>query len=193
MRTLGRMGSSVTSVDDVIVAPVPVTAADKRREEVDAFLHLSETLANCPSDALQHLVETALTLTHSHSAGVSLEDEEGGEPVFRWIAATGVMAPYLNGTMPRHFSPCGTAVDRGTSLVMSEPARHFRYVADLPVSIRAALLVPLSRQGRYVGTVWVLAHDAGKAFTTEDVRVVEQLTTFSGAVLDAWRARLAKA
>lgn len=173
------------SVDDVIVAPKAVPVQPEQGAGSQAFLSLSQTLARDPAVAVQRLVETAMKLTGAESAGVSLEDVENGEEVFRWIAVAGEFTRYLNGTMPRHFSPCGTVLERRRTLVMRDPARHFTYIQP-HVPIRSALLVPFARKGKLVGTVWVLAHTA-REFDSEDVRQVQNLTTFATAILDSAR------
>jgi GAF domain-containing protein len=172
-------------LDDVIVPPEPARGESNPRVEKDALLDLSQTLARKPQAAVQRLVEVALKLTAADSAGVSLEDQEAGQAVFRWVAVAGEFTRYLGGTMPRHFSPCGAVLARGRTLVMREPARHYPYIGQLHVPIHGALLSPFGRQGRPVGTVWVLSHRPTRRFSADDVRLVENLTTFATAVLDA--------
>lgn len=172
-------------VDDVIVAPAPAKSAGRPAAERDALLSLSQTLSHEPRAATQKLVDVAMRLTDADSAGISLEDEEGGNEIFRWVAVGGEFTRYLNGTMPRHFSPCGTVLERARTLVMRDPARHYEYISQIHVPVHSLLLVPFGRSGKWVGTVWVVSHQPGKEFTTEDVRTVETLTTFSTAVLDA--------
>ena len=175
-----------TSVDDVIVPPEPAPRRQAHLEK-EALLALSHSLAREPASAVQRLVELAMKLTGAESAGVSLEDTEAGEAVFRWVAAAGEFARHLNGTVPRQFSPCGTVLERRQTLVMHEPARHYEYIAAFGTPIREALLVPFSQRGALVGTVWVASHRKRTSFTQEDVRVVEGLTTFSSALLDTLR------
>ena len=170
-------------VDDVIVAPAPAPEL-KTSRVTDALLRLSQSLAQEPDLAVQRLVETAMELTKADSAGVSLEEDDATQ--FRWIATAGEFSRYLNGTMPRDFSPCGTVLDRGRSLVMREPHRHFHYIADLVhVPIKSVLLVPFGRRGKLVGTVWVATHRGERSFTERDLRAVQDLTTFATAILDA--------
>ena len=173
------------AVDDVIVPPLPGKAGAKRQAEREAFMALSKTLSHTPDAAPQRLVETAMRLTGGDSAGISLEDKEGEEMVFRWVAVAGEFSRYLNGTMPRFFSPCGTVLERRQPLVMRDPVRHFGYISQLHVPVRSALLVPFGRRGKLIGTVWVAAHKQEKQFTAEDVRTVQGLTTFSTSILDA--------
>jgi GAF domain-containing protein len=178
--------SDARSVDDVIVSPAASgTPPDSSVSSTDAFLALTESLAQDPSRAVQCLVETAMRLTDADSAGVSVQDAESGEPVFRWIATSGEFARYRNGTMPRHFSPCGTVLERGQTLVMRDPARYYPYIDKLHAPVHSALLAPFSRAGQLVGTVWAISHTADKAFTDRDVAGVQELTTFATAILDA--------
>ena len=173
------------AVDDVIVAPPPGKPGTKRQSERDAFMALSQTLSHTPDAAPQRLVETAMRLAGGNSAGISLEDQEGEARIFRWVVVAGEFSRYLNGTMPRDFSPCGTVLDRRQPLVMRDPARHYEYMSELEIPVRSALLVPFGRQGRLIGTVWVTTSRHDKQFTADDLRTVEGLTTFSTAILDA--------
>jgi len=172
-------------LDEIIVSPVPGTSRAGQSLEREALLRLSQALARQPDAAVQRLVESAMRLTGAGSAGVSLEDEEAGQPVFRWIAIAGELERYRHGTMPRDFSPCGTVVDRGQALVMREPVRHFAYIRELHAPVSTVLLVPFGRGGRFVGTVWVVAHTPEHQFSSEDLRVVQNLTTFATALLDS--------
>ncbi len=76
-----------------------------------ALLSLGRTLAHSPEQILQQLVEAALELCEAQSAGLSLQEEENGQKIFRWHGVAGEYAPHLWGTTPREFSPCGTVLD----------------------------------------------------------------------------------
>lgn len=185
LRYIERVDASPLPLDDVIVLPANRAAAFTPAAEQGALMALSHCLAREPDRAVQQLLESAARLTESPSAGLSLEDASDGEVVLRWVAMHGSLSPHLNGTMPRHFSPCGTAIERRSPLVMSEPARHFPYISGLTPPIRAVLLVPFARAGKYVGTVWAVKHAAPASFSREDQRAVAALTTFASAILDA--------
>ena len=177
-------------VDDVIVPPEPhrATRSFDRSAEADALLSLSHILARSPEQATQQLVHSAMSLTNADSAGLTLEDEEAGEVVLRWIATAGEFKRYQNGTMPRDFSPCGAAIARRRSLVMRDPTRYYGGAPAFHVPVRSVLLVPFARRGRFVGTVWVADH-TGKNFDTEQQRIVEGLATFASAIQDAQELR----
>lgn len=94
--------------------------------------------------------------------------------------------------MPRDFSPCGTAMDRRSALVMRDPVRYYPYIGQLHAAVRTVLLVPFARRGKFVGTLWVVAHDDDKNFDAEEKRIVEGLATFASAILDAQELRADK-
>ena len=80
----------------------------------EAYRSVARVFADNPDVILQRLVEAATTFCGADSAGISLEEGDGDGPErFRWIAISGTFAPFLGGTTPRFFSPCGTTLDRG--------------------------------------------------------------------------------
>ena len=151
----------------------------------EALLALSHTLAHAPDHAVQQLVNSAMKLAQAQSAGVSVEEMDVDKLILRWIATAGEFARYQQGTMPRNFSPCGTAMDRGSALVMRDPVRYYPYIGQLHAAVRTVLLVPFARRGKFVGTLWVVAHDDQKRFDAEEQRIIEGLATFASAILDA--------
>lgn len=192
--------SATTTVDDVIVPPEPPPEPPRERPsngrrsaEAEALLALSQTLAHAPDQAVQQLVNAAMNLTQAQSAGLSVEDMEAGEVILRWIATAGEFARYQHGTLPRNFSPCGTAMDRRCALVMRDPVRYYPYIGQLHAAVRTVLLVPFARRGKFVGTLWVVAHRDDKRFDAEEKRIVEGLVTFASAILDAQELRAGKA
>jgi GAF domain-containing protein len=189
--TPGLVPSTFCSLDELIVHPdaSPPRGREAAQAESEALLALSAALRNEPALALQRLVELALNLTGAASSGLSLEETDDQGMFFRWIATAGEFARYLNGTMPRDFSPCGAAVDARKSLVMRDPARYYAYISQLHAPVCTAMLVPFARGGRMVGTVWVVQHERGKSFTGDDVRAVQNLATFAAAVLDTAQRR----
>lgn len=114
---------------------------------------LMAEMVNAPSKVLQKLVETALNLCRAHSAGVSILEEENGAPIFRWHAVAGPWSVHRGGTMSREASPCGTVVERNSTLLMSFPERHFNYEAEITLPIAEALLIPFRVADEPVGTI----------------------------------------
>jgi signal transduction histidine kinase/ActR/RegA family two-component response regulator len=153
------------------------------RAENEALVSLAATLADHSGDILHQLAEHARLLCKAHSAGISLAESENGIAIFRWYAISGRLAPFVNGTMPRFFSPCGEVVDRGTPQLMQRPIRHYPYISQLGIDLHEALLVPFFRGREIIGTVWVVAHDADKTFDREDLRCIQNLCKFASAAV----------
>src|ERR1043165_7164259 len=81
------------------------------------LVSLAQDMARSPEAILHNLAQAALISCRAGSAGISLIEEDGG--IFRWHALMGELAPYVWGTTPRTFSPCGTVVDRGSVQLFS--------------------------------------------------------------------------
>ena len=146
--------------------------------EVAAFRELSALMATDPTRAVRRFLELALVLCGAGSSGLSVLAEDGrGEPVLRWDALAGAFAPYAGGTTPRHFSPCGLCLDRDETILVSRPARVFRYFEAAEPEIIEGLIVPVrgADGAPPLGTLWVVHHDARARFDAEDARVVEEL------------------
>jgi transcriptional regulator with GAF, ATPase, and Fis domain len=65
---------------------------------------------------------------------------------------------------------------------MRDVVRAYPYTASLPAPPTEVLLVPFAKNGKLVGTVWIVAHDPGHTFDREDLRVVASLAVFASAV-----------
>ena len=153
---------------------LPDLAAENR-----ALVDLAMEMVAAPERILQKLAETALMLCGAHSAGVSLLTENGKN--FFWPAVAGQLSPHLGGGTPRDFGPCGTVLDRNSALLFSHPERDFPYLADVKPLLEEGLLIPFYIKGRAVGTIWVISHEKGRGFETEDLRVMTNLSTFAAA------------
>jgi len=173
------------TVDEVLITSElafrPSRPADHAAEG-RALVAIAAAMAESPRSVLQKLADAALELCRAGSAGISVW-EPGGEDVFHWHATAGEYAPYLGGTMPRGFSPCGTVLDRDAALLMADPVRYYPYIAELRSPVREVLLVPFYRGDTPVGTVWVVAHAADRHFDAEDARLVASLAKFAGAAV----------
>jgi signal transduction histidine kinase len=156
--------------------------------ENEAMTTLAETLAHCPQNLLQKLVEVAQELCRADSAGISLLEEHGGEDVFRWEALAGVLRDHVDGTMPRNASPCGITIDRDATQLMYLPERFFPALKIEPPIVEA-LLVPFHAENQPVGTVWVVTHSDNRKFDQEDERIVKTLANFAAAGWQLWKAR----
>lgn len=151
--------------------------------EREALVLITESITESRDGVLQRLAETALDLCSAGSAGISVEERNGSDPpVFRWRAAAGRLAPWLGGTMPRDFSPCGVVLDSGAVQLMREPVDYYDYLAEFP-PIAEVLLVPVRDGSIPIGTLWVVDHDGARRFDREDAAVLGRLSVFAAAAL----------
>jgi PAS domain S-box-containing protein len=146
-----------------------------------ALVTLAQEMAASPEDILQKLADTALSLCHAHSAGLSLLEDGDVRRRFHWRAIAGQWSPHVNGGTPREFGPCGTVLDRNVAMICSRPERDFPYWADVKPVLEEGLLIPFYIKGEALGTIWVVAHDASRRFDSEDLRVMTNLGTFAAA------------
>src|SRR3569833_1827488 len=145
--------------------------------ELSAYRELSLLMAQSPSAAIQRFLELAMELCPSAgSAGLSELAEEDGGTIFRWTAMSGKFAPYVGGSTPRDFSPCGLCLNNHHTILVERPGRVFTYFNDAEPEIFEGLIVPLYDTGkRPIGTLWVVSHEPGAKFDPTDARVMEQL------------------
>jgi signal transduction histidine kinase len=200
MNALNGLAADPVSLESVLCTEElkrrPQRPPDYRAEN-RALLALAKGLVASPERVLQDLVEIALILCGGHSSGVSLL--EGGEPGnvtaagdhFRWHAVAGQWAPLIWNTItPRDHGPCGTVLDRNTTLLFRNAHLYYTQFADVQPLLVEGLLVPFHVDGRAVGTVWVVAHDETRQFDGEDRRLLESLAAFAAT---AYQTRLRSA
>jgi hypothetical protein len=155
--------------------------APEYQAESEVLVELAGQLIRSPASIMEHLANAVMRLCRGDSAGVSLIDEHHGEALFRAHALSGELAEHRWGTTPREFSPCAMVVDSNSLQLMSDPELHYRYLAELRPRILEALLLPLTSDGRAVGTIWVVTHDDTQHFDAEDGRLIADLGKFASA------------
>jgi PAS domain S-box-containing protein len=158
----------------------PSRAPDYEAES-RALVTLAQEMAAFPEGILQKLADTALSLCHAHSAGLSLLEDGDLKRRFHWRAIAGQWSPHVNGGTPREFGPCGAVLDRNVAMICSHPERDFPYWAEVKPVLEEGLLIPFYVKGEALGTIWVVAHDASRRFDSEDLRVMTNLGTFAAA------------
>ena len=173
-----------TSPADLLVSDrlrTRLARAGDLRAELEAFRELSVLTARDPGGAVQRFLELAIELCPAAgSAGLSeLELTSEGIPVFRWTALAGEFAPYVGGTTPRDFSPCGLCLAHRSTILLERPARVFTYFNEAHVPIVEGLVVPLyEADGEPLGTLWVTSHsEEVRGFDSTDARVMERLAS----------------
>jgi GAF domain-containing protein len=140
---------------------------------------LSAALAEAPHDFFQLLVNAAMKLSWADSAGISLLDEKSRR--FIWPAVAGGLYPYLGGGTPQDFGPCGTVLERNTPILFIHPERHFTYLEPIQPPLEEVLLIPFNIDGKTVGTLWAVMHRTERKFTSEDRRLLVELSGFASA------------
>ena len=179
------MHDHTVALDQVIVTEALSRRVDTVRDIAAENEALRRLMRDVPrvSDPLEVLVATAVDICSAGSAGVSLLEPAGdGAQQFRWVAMAGAFAPYVGGTTPGHFSPCGETLARGSAQLFSYPERVFTYFRDARPQIVEGLVIPF-RIGEQSGTVWVVSHDERRRFTAGDAAFMSALADFTATAL----------
>lgn len=145
----------------------------------EAYRNLARVFADSPDVVLQRLVDAATTFCGADSAGISLEEKgDNNERRFRWIAISGSFAPFLGGTTPRFFSPCGTTLDCGRAQLYRVGKPYYDYLGVKADPITDGILIPW-QAGELRGTLWVVSHRYREAFDVEDFKLIDGLADFA--------------
>jgi two-component sensor histidine kinase len=156
----------------------PDYAAENR-----ALVALAREMATHPQTMPQKLVEMAVELCRAGTAGISLLEASPHGEYFSCQAMAGVYAMHLGGGTSRHFSLCGTTLDRKVPQLFRYPVRYFTYLAAIDTPIVESLVLPVYASGRPFGTIWIMVHDEHHQFDAEDARLMTSLAEFAGAAL----------
>jgi len=150
----------------------------------EAYRSVARVFADNPDVILQSVVEAATTFCGADSAGISLEEGEGDGPQrFRWIAISGSFAPFLGGTTPRFFSPCGTTLDRGRVQLYRVGQTYYDYLGIKADPITDGILMPW-QAGEMRGTIWVVSHRHREAFDLADLTLMDGLADFAALAVE---------
>ncbi|HYP12286.1 MAG TPA: hypothetical protein VEQ63_00055, partial [Bryobacteraceae bacterium] len=117
--------ASIIKTEDLYKRP---SRSPDYEAESRALALLAGSLAEPPQVIFQRLAEAALNLCRAELAGISILEPGENNGVLRWHAAAATPLQNLQGTMPRATSPCGTALDRNTVLLLEQPWRHFSHL-----------------------------------------------------------------
>jgi hypothetical protein len=181
------MNKKAVELEDILITDKldqrPVRAPDMKAER-KAFLEISSQMSETPGRLLQTLCDNALEICNAGSAGISMlramEDGEG----FCWDVLAGEAAPYVNGTAPRHHSPCGVTLARGTPQLFAHPENYFEWLQAANLPIVEGLVIPLYKKYSVpYGTIWIMSHDTSRHFDKEDVRIMTELGGYATTAL----------
>jgi PAS domain-containing protein len=152
-------------------------------KENSALVALTKALADSPRTILQTLSEKVLEILQVDSAGLSLVTKD--ESSFHWPAIAGAWRPHIGGGTPRHFGPCGDVLDRNTPMLFTHWERRYPYLSEATPLADEGLLIPFYVNGKAVGTIWAIAHNAHRKFDAEDLRLLESMSRFASAAYQA--------
>lgn len=161
----------------------------KRRRQglctaAEAYRSVARVFAGNPDVILQRVVDAATTFCGADSAGISLEEKDAGGPQkFRWIAISGSFAPFLGGTTPRFFSPCGTTLDRGRVQLYRVGKTYYDYLGIKADPITDGILMPW-QAGEMRGTIWVVSHRHRQAFDLADLKLIDGVAEFAAMAVE---------
>lgn len=180
---LEKDAESGMDLRDLLTDPEFPLRKKRQRQELDtvveAYRNMARVFANNPDVILKSLVEAATTFCGADSAGISLEEgDKDGQRRFRWIAISGSFAPFLGGTTPRFFSPCGTTLDRGRVQLYRVGKPYYDYLGIKADPITDGILMPW-RAGEIRGTIWVVSHRHREAFDLADLKLIDGLADFA--------------
>jgi PAS domain S-box-containing protein len=150
-------------------------------KENRALVALAKVLADSPRTILQTLADTILEVCQADSAGLSLLTTADGGKRFYWPAIAGRWKPHIGGGTPRDFGPCGDVLDRNIPLLFRHFERRYTYFQPVTPPVEECLLVPFYVEGKAVGTIWAIAHDARRKFDAEDERLMSSLGKFASS------------
>jgi len=150
-----------------------------------ALASLAQALADSPLTILQKMAEIMLETFRADSSGFSLLTKDDGGKRFHWPAIAGQWKPHIGGGTPREFGPCGDVLDRNCPLLFRHFERRYTYFQPVTPPVEECLLVPFYVEGKAVGTIWLVAHDARRKFDGEDLRMLVSLGVFASAAYQA--------
>jgi signal transduction histidine kinase/CheY-like chemotaxis protein len=166
----------------------PVRAADYAAEN-RALVALARVQPGPRSEFLQAIADTALSLCHAGSAGISLVEGPDDDRVFRWFAAAGLCADLRGKTTTWDECPCGVTLESGAPQLFINPQIQFPTLQFPGVNVPEGIVVPIPADNGELGAIWVMSHTEDCRFDLEDVRLLSNLAVFAGSGLTIVNAR----
>src|SRR5271155_2860622 len=154
--------------------------SNRAEKRFEALQILTRVFAETPQVVLQKLVDIAVEFCGADSAGISLEEpDEQGKLRFRWIAISGTFSPYLHGTTPRFFSPCGPCLSAGCPQHFRVTKPYYDFLGVVAEPITDGILIPWTTDESR-GTIWAISHGSPETFNHEDYKLLNSLADFAG-------------
>jgi hypothetical protein len=150
-------------------------------QQMQGMQRIAHAFVESPDTILQELVNAAVELCNADSAGISLEidkEHRSDTEYFQWVATAGEYARFLNATLPRTPSACGTCLERGQPQLFRVTQRFFDLMGVDAPTVTDGLLLPWQVE-EMRGTIWIMAHRRAEAFDSSDCRMMQLLADFS--------------
>jgi len=146
--------------------------------QMEGMQRLGSAFIEKPETMLQELVEAAVDLCQADSAGISLQDREGGDTTYTWVATAGRYARFLNAELPSFPSACAVCIQRDRPQIFRVTQAFFDLMKIEADTVTDGLLIPWTVDQTH-GTIWIMAHGRVQAFDLTDCRVMEMLANFA--------------
>jgi predicted ATPase/signal transduction histidine kinase len=180
---------------ELLLAELPELAADASARaahgvheeaaslELASLFRAAETIAGevVLSELLGKLMEVCLASAGAERGALVIEEE--GSLVVRAVGAVAAGTSLRREPLGRSHEVSAALVqavrDSGEVLVLADASHHPRFAADPHVAagpVRSVLALPLARQARLVGVLYLENNLATRAFTPERVRVLQLLS-----------------
>lgn len=172
-------GLTITDVENTPEFCARTPRKDSPERHMQGLQRLAQTFVVKPESLLQELAQTALELCEADSAGVTLETRSvNGESGLEWVAVAGRFSPFSRACFPFVNTACGTGIDRGCPQWFRMDQAFYDTLGIQADPVTDGILIPW-RTGTVRGTVWIMAHERTQAFDTNDVRLMETLSSFA--------------
>ena len=178
---------------DISLRDIVITDELQRRQERSPNPLAGELALEAIATATPHghqailkaLCRLALVLCDAGSAGINLLENGAEEkPRFRCIALDGAMAPYQDDIASMDHSICGYVCAQRAPQLLDRSARSYDMIKMLGNPVIEALVAPLYRDvDEIIGTIWVVVHEEGRGFDSEDLRILKLLGSHAAAAM----------
>ena len=147
--------------------------------QLEAMERLANAFVESPETILQELVQSAIDLCGADSSGISVVKEDGtDQSYYRWVAAAGGYAGFLNAELPQYPSACGVCLERGRPQLFRVRQEFFDLMSVEAKVATDGILIPW-RVDELHGTIWIVAHGRREAFDVDDCRIMQTLANFA--------------
>ena len=110
-------------------------------------------------------------------------DEVDGQRIFEWHVVAGAWSAIKDSAaIPFGMTPSGTVIDRNSAILFSRPERHFTGLTAWNFDLVEVLIIPFQIVDLPPGTVWIAVHDDQKRFDAEDLRALENVSSFAANI-----------